>query len=105
MAHASNHHIYLPSLDNEGKRARLTFNTDTNSRKGITSSAHVEFEHADGMGVSFLMFGDFRKSVATINNVRGTQKAIDTQHAATFTEVAQITLREEAIAFYTAKAA
>jgi hypothetical protein len=105
MAHAATQYIYIPSLNSDGKVARLTLTADTNSRKGISSTAHVEFEHADGFGVSFLMCGDFRKLVLNVPSVRGTQKAIDTAHASAFTPEVIESLKAEAIAFYDAKVA
>jgi hypothetical protein len=92
-------HVYIPELDKEGKRARLTLLTDKDSRGGISSSAQMEFESADG-GTSFLLCGDFRKTVLRTPALRGTQKAIFNHHDTAFTPEALEALKAEALGFY-----
>jgi hypothetical protein len=105
MAHEATQYVYIPSLDRDGKRARLGLTTDTNSRKGLTSSVQMQFADQDGLGFSFVMFRDFNKPVLTTPSVRGTQKTIDAHHALAFTPAMIDALKAEAIAFYAAKAA
>ena len=61
MAKEAMQYVYIPELDKEGKRARLTLLTDKDSRGGLSSSVQTEFESPDG-GTSFLLCGDFRKT-------------------------------------------
>jgi hypothetical protein len=104
MAKEAMQYIYIPELDREGKRARLTLGTDKRNSDGLYSFAQMEFQSPDG-GTSFLLCGDFRKNVSSTRNVRATQKAIDTHHKAAFTPEAIDALKLEAIAFYAAKSA
>jgi hypothetical protein len=103
MAKEAMQHVYIPELDKEGKRARLTLLTDKHSSGGIYSAAQMEFESPDG-GTSFLLCGDFRKTVLRTSSLRGTQKALDTHHATAFTSDAIEALKAETLAFYVAEA-
>jgi hypothetical protein len=47
MANAATEYYYIPELDKEGKRARLTAFTDTSSSGGLSSSVQIEFEAPD----------------------------------------------------------
>jgi hypothetical protein len=99
MAKETTQYVYIPKLDKEGKRARLTLLTDKQSSGGIYSAAQIEFESPDG-GTTFLLCGDFRKNVLRTPSLRGTQKSIDTHHATAFTPEAIEALKMEALAFY-----
>ncbi len=103
MAKEAMQYVYIPELDKEGKRARLTLLTDKQSSGGIYSAAQMEFESPDG-GTSFLLCGDFRKTVLRTSSLRGTQKALDTHHATAFTPGAIEALKTEALAFYAVEA-
>ena len=103
MANAATEYYYIPELDKEGKRARLTAFTDTSSSGGLSSFVQIEFEAPD-KGTSFMLSGAFRKNVLRTKNLRGTQKAINTHHSMAFTPEAVQALKAEALAFYAAKA-
>jgi hypothetical protein len=103
MAKEAMQYVYIPELDKEGKRARLTLLTDKDSRGGLSSSVQTEFESPDG-GTSFLLCGDFRKTVLRTPSARGTQRAIDTHHSTVFTPEAIEALKAETLAFYAAEA-
>ena len=103
MANAATEYYYIPELDKEGKRARLTAFTDTSSSGGLSSSVQIEFEAPD-KGTSFMLCGDFRKTVLRNKALRGTQKSINVQHSMAFTPEAVQVLKAEALACYAAKA-
>ena len=103
MANAATEYYYIPELDKEGKRARLTAFTDTSSSGGLSSSVQIEFEAPD-KGTSFMLCGGFRKTVLRNKALRGTQKSINVQHSMAFTPEAVQVLKAEALAFYAAKA-
>jgi len=104
MAKEAMQYVYIPELDKDGKRARLTLGTDKHNSDGLYSFAQMEFQSPDG-GTSFLLCGDFRKNVFSTRNVRATQKAIDNHHKAAFTSESIEDLKAETIAWYAAKEA
>ena len=46
MAKEAMQYVYIPELDKEGKRARLTLLTDKDSRGGLSSSVQTEFRES-----------------------------------------------------------
>ena len=103
MAKEAMQYVYIPELDKEGKRARLTLATAKHNSGGLYSFAQMEFQSPDG-GTSFLLCGDFRKTILRTTAARGMQKAIDTHHATAFTSEAVEALKAETLAFYAAEA-
>jgi hypothetical protein len=103
MKMAQDREILIPIAElNQGdKAAQLTLTTSKHNF-GINSSAAVEFHHADG-GVSFMVFGDFRKTVRLQRGARGTQGNIDKQHAEVFTGETIEALKDEVRRFYANK--
>lgn len=85
------------------QRAILTIDTSKALRGGLESDATVSWHsehsrsHAFGLGGG----GDFSKKLhRSMQNVKATQKAIDTQHAAVFTPDVVEALVAEAKAYY-----
>ena len=54
MAKEAMQYVYIPELDKDGKRARLTLGTDKHNSDGLYSFAQMEFQSPDG-GTSFLL--------------------------------------------------
>jgi len=93
--------VPLPSLDKEDAKAILTLVTNKHSGGGLYSAAAVEF-HSPG-SISFELCGDYRRVVFRNPAIRATQKNIQQQHAAIFSETFIGVLASEALAFYKEK--
>ena len=100
MAQEPKQIIPIPALNIEEGAAQLTLTTDKYFNGQIVSAAHIYFAK-NGM-ITFELAGDFRK-VLLRTRERATQKALDTQHANTFTPEVIEALKAEALAFYAEK--
>ncbi len=100
MAHNPQTIITLPELDSKQGAFQIELTTRKYSNGEMVSSATGEFAR-DGM-VTYLMYGDFRKVYAR-TAARATQRALDAQHAATFSPAALPQIIADARAFYAAR--
>jgi len=101
MAHAVKQKIMLPELDTPKSQSVLILHTHKHYRGGIASLASVH--HIDGVFESHMPYQDFFKVVVRTAGT-ATQKRIDSQHAAAFTDEAIEQIKAEALAHYAAKA-
>lgn len=97
MAQEPEQVIPIPELDGEQGAAQLEVSTRKYSNGQIVSAAHVQFAK-NGM-VTFMMYGDFRKTVLRTSG-RATQKTLDQQHSTAFNPDYLTLLKAEVIAFY-----
>lgn len=86
--------VVTKSANGKGGETMLVIYTYKSS-KGLASIASVE--HHDEHIVSFVLYGDYRKTVAQ-SKARCTEKAVAALHAESLAKVSAIT--EDAIAFY-----
>ena len=94
---------HLNRLDDEGRPETADLNMSTYKSKdyGIVSSASVRFT---GKGyITFAIGSDFSTRLMQDKVTRGTQNAIDRQHASVFTHVAVQDLLERVRLHYAAK--
>jgi len=81
-----------------GRTQRAVLELRTSAFDGVIRSMASVIWNGDGF-VTFIIFKDFSKRV-TAERARGTQKNIDAQHAAAFTDEAVAGLLAEVRAFY-----
>jgi len=97
MAHDVEQRIMIPELDTAKTKARLVLRTGKSLRGGIFSTASV-CHTEDGM-MHFVIGRDYYKIIAQSPGA-ATQKRIDAQHAATFTQQAIEAIKAEVLAYY-----
>jgi hypothetical protein len=103
MANSAVKLIDFPSLDKDGLKAFLKLETSKHYIGGILSYASVEFHGKDS--ITFEVFGDYRKVILRDQKARGTQKAIDTQHANVFTQASIEEIKASVVSYYAAEGA
>jgi hypothetical protein len=81
----------------EGFEHSLKVSTSKTSR-GVQAAAQCVKPAADGMGYSYIMFGDFSALVCRDSELRGTEKAIRLMHERALSDIEEVLKR--ARAFY-----